>query len=131
MADPAVVADLLLAHCATLSSILPVAMPDVAFTPPADGKYLRVGYFTNAPRWQGLSSGSVDQGLLQIDVVWPKGQGVVAHRRIVTQVVAAFPKGLRLYAPGVRVTINREPWAASPIPEASQTLTPITVSWIA
>ncbi|MNY79104.1 hypothetical protein D3C86_2195990 [compost metagenome] len=56
---------------------------------------------------------------------------MVAHRRIVGQVAAALPKGLRLYAPGVRVTINREPWAASPIPEASQTLTPITVSWVA
>jgi hypothetical protein len=106
-------------------------MPDVSFAPPADGKYLRVNYFTNTPRWQGLSRGSVNQGLVQIDVVWPKGQGVVAHRRIVSQVAAAFPKGLRLFAPGVRVTINREPWAASPISEASQTLTPITVSWVA
>lgn len=131
MADPAVVADLLLARCAALSAILPVAMPDVIFSPPADGKYLRVGYFTNVPRWEGLSDGAVDQGLLQIDVVWPKGQGVVAHRRVVSQVAALFPKGLRLYAPGARVTVNREPWAASPIVEASRTLTPITVSWVA
>lgn len=131
MADSAVVANLLLARCATLSAILPVAMPDVTFSPPADGKYLRVGYFTNAPRWQGLSDGAVDQGLLQIDVVWPKGQGVVTHRRVVAQVEAAFPKGLRLYAAEVCVTVNRKPWAASPIIEANRTLTPITVSWVA
>lgn len=134
MADPAVVAGHLLARCALMQTegpTLPVAMPDVAFTPPTDGRYLRVDLFSNQPFWQGLTSGRVDQGLLQVTVVWPKGKGIVAHRRAAAQVMAHFPKGLKLFGPATRVTINREPWAASPILDDAETLTPITISWTA
>lgn len=134
MADPAVVAGLLLARCETLnvgSPKMPVAMPDVAFSPPADGRYLRVDLFSNAPFWEGLTTGRVDQGLLQITIVWPKGKGIVAHRRAAAQVMAHFPKGLKLFGPATRVTVNREPWVASPILDDSETLTPITISWTA
>lgn len=134
MADPAVVAGLLLARCALMETegpTLPVAMPDVAFPPPADGRYLRVDLFSNAPFWEGLTSGRVDQGLLQVTVVWPKLKGVVAHRQAAAQVMAHFPKGLKLFGPATRVTVSREPWAASPILEDTETLTPITVSWTA
>lgn len=134
MADPAVVAGLLLARCETLSvgsPKMPVAMPDVAFSPPADGCYLRVDLFSNAPFWEGLTTGRVDQGLLQITVVWPKGKGVIKPRQAAAQVMAHFPKGLKLFGPATRVTVNREPWAASPILEDTETLTPITISWTA
>lgn len=134
MADPSKVAALLLARAETLSvgsPALPKAMPDVAFTPPANGQYLRVSLFTNAPAWEGLSSGRMDQGLLQITVVWPKNRGVIKPREAAQAVMAHFPKGLILMGGGVRVKINRQPWAASPILEDTETLTPVTVSWVA
>jgi hypothetical protein len=134
MPDPAVVAALLLARCATLSvgaPALPVSMPDVAFTPPSNGKYLRVSLFNNAPAWEGMTTGRMDQGLLQVTVVWPKGQGIIKAREIATDVIAHFPKGLKLANAGAQVRINREPWAGSPIIDDSASLVAITIPWVA
>lgn len=134
MADPAAVAGLLLARCALMETegpTLPVAMPDVPFTPPADGRYLRVDLFSNAPLWEGLTSGRLDQGLLQVTIVWPKGKGVIKPRQAAAEVMAHFPKGLKLFGPATRVSVNREPWATSPIMDDATTLTPITIPWTA
>lgn len=139
MADPAVVATLLLERCSTLSvgsPELPVAMPEMTFTPPEDDKgdpapYLRIDLFPNRPLWEGLASGSIDQGLLQITVVWPRLKGLIAPNRAVAEVLAHFPKGLRLRGSGVTVKINRAPWAASPITEPDKVSVPVTVSWVA
>lgn len=134
MADPAIVAGLLLARCDTLNvgtPKMPVAMPDVAFIPPTDGRYLRVDLFSNAPFWEGLTSGRIDQGLLQITVVWPKGKGLIVQGRAVAQVLAHFPKRLKLFGPATRVTVNRESWAASPLLGDVSSETPITISWTA
>ncbi len=134
MADPAVVAGLLLARCETLNvgtPKLPVAMPDVAFTPPTSGPYLRVDLFRNAPFWEGLASGRVDQGLLQVTLIWPKGRGLIVQAKAVKQIIDHFTKGLALHGTDTRVKINREPWAASPIMGDVSTETPITISWTA
>ena len=139
MASETDVAVALLARCATLtygSPVMPVAMPDVTFTPPtaANGSplpYFRVDLFRNAPFWSSLSHGKKAQGLLQVTVVWPEGEGIVAARRAASDVMTHFHKGLRLFGPATRVTVNKEPWAASPITEAAETLTPITISWTA
>ena len=98
MANPAVVAELLLARAALMETqgpSLAVAMPDVAFQPPVDSQggalpYLRIDLFSNAPFWEGLASGRIDQGLLQVTVVWPEGEGIVAARRAASDVMAHF-----------------------------------------
>lgn len=136
MIDPAAVAAALLSRCETLevgSPVLPVAYPDVAFDPSeaaSDGRYLTVDLFNNAPFWEGLTSGRIDQGLMQVTVVWPKGEGLSA-RRAAGEVIAHFPKALTLPAPGVRVKINRETWQASPILDDDSTSIPVTISWVA
>lgn len=134
MADPAIVAQLLLTRCEALNvgtPKLPVAMPDVTFKAPTDGRYLRVDLFDNQPAWQGLASGRIDQGLLQIMIVWPKGKGIIAHRRAAKQVMDHFAKGTRLFGPATRVTVNREPVLASPIMGDVTTETPVTIFWTA
>ena len=133
-ADPDVVAGLLLARAQLMTGSpisLPVAHPDVAFTVPANGKYLRVDLFTNAPFWEGLSSGKIDQGILQVMIVWPKGQGLIKSRAVAKQIFAHWPKGLLLSTTGATVRVKREPWAAQPLMEPAQTLTPITITWTA
>lgn len=137
MADPAVVAEFLLARCALMETegpTLPVAMPDVKFVPPVNAKgdalpYLRVDLFSNQPFWQGLTTGRVDQGLLQITVVWPKGKGIIKAKQAAKAVMDHFPKGLRLYGPGVRVKVYGEPWDATPLLGDTETETPITIPW--
>lgn len=132
MANLATVAAALLARCSTLSvgsPVLTISYPDVAFTPPASGKYLDVSLFYNRPAWEGLNDGKIDQGLLQITVVWPEGHGVIKPAQIADAVMAHFPKGLRLYSGSTRVKVSGEPWAASPILDAASTRLPITIPW--
>lgn len=134
MANPVVVATLIMDRCEEMQTegpILPVAFPDRSFVPPADDRYLRCNLFENAPAWEGLSSGRMDQGLLQVDVVWPRGRGPIEIRQAVLDVMAHFPKGLTLFGASTRVRFHREPWFAAPIPEADVTVVPITVPWMA
>jgi hypothetical protein len=131
MSDPADIASALLARCSTLDvgdPALPVAYPDVPFTPPADGKYLEVSIFYNRPAWEGLAAGRMDQGLVQVTVVGPKGQGIPALMRLASGVIDHFPKGLAL-TNGVK--ISRQPYAASPLLDAADTRVPVTIGWTA
>ncbi|KQS55902.1 hypothetical protein ASG17_07580 [Brevundimonas sp. Leaf363] len=137
MSDPAVVAKLLLARCESLSvgsPAMPVAMPDVSFTPPVDGKgkpkpYLRVSLFPNAPFWAALAVGRVDQGLLQVTVVWPKLKGNIKPIAAAGQVIAHFPKGLVLSEGATRVKISGDAWHGAPVPDDTETLIAVTIPW--
>jgi hypothetical protein len=130
------IAEALFARVATLvtgSPTLPVSYPEPAatFAPPADGKYLDVSYFPNKPQWEGITSGAMDQGLLQITVVWPKNLGVIAPLQVAATVMAHFPKALSLSNGTTRVKISAEPWAGAPIPADSENRTAITIPWTA
>lgn len=128
------ITDALFARVKTLvvgSPALPIAWPEVAFSPPASGKYLRIDDFPNRPAWEGISSGRLDQGLLQIMVVWPKNQGLIAPRQIAAQVIAHFPKGLAMFSGSTRVRVSREAWASSDLKDDKSVLIPITIPWTA
>jgi hypothetical protein len=127
------VLDALLARVAalTLSPTLPVAYPEVAFDPPADGKYLAVSFFPNRPMAEGLTNGRVDQGLLQITVVWPKNQGLIAPAGIAQAVIDHFPNGLALQSGATRVKISGQAWQAAPITDTDRVSIPITIPWAA
>lgn len=132
MAKDAEVATALLAHCELMSGegpALPVAMPEVSFTPPSDGRYLRIDLFRNAPFWASLSHGHIAQGLLQVTVVWPKGQGIIAPGRASDAVKDHFPKGLILYAGEPKVKVSGDPWAAAPLSDDTDSETPVTIPW--
>lgn len=132
--EAAQIVDALLAHCVSLevgSPALPIAYPEVSFTPPTDGKYLQVDFFANRPAWEGLSSGKMAQGLLQVTVIWPRGQGVVAANESAQQVIDHFAKSTVLRSGSAKVTISGEPWAATPITEDTQLRVPVTIPWVA
>jgi len=132
MADVDDIADALLARCATLavgSPALTIAMPEVSFTPPASGKYLDVAIFYNRPAWEGVASGRLDQGLLQVTVVWPKGQGVVKPMEAAQTVMAHFAKGLTLQSGTANVKITAAPYATSPLIDEFDVRVPVTIGW--
>lgn len=112
---------------------LPIAWPEQAetFVPPSDGRYLAVAWFGNAPAWEGVSDGRVDQGILLISVVWPKNGGIIAPAIIADLIIAHFPKALPLSSGAARVKISKQPWAAQPLIEDSQVQIPVTISWTA
>lgn len=128
------IADILLTKLAELEESgpeLPVAFPDVAFDPPANGKYLRAGLYFNSNYWESLGGDGVPQGLLTVTVVWPTGQGIMASLNVADKIKQAFQKGLSLTSGSVKVTINKAPWSGSPIEDEGQTLVPVTISWMA
>ena len=133
MALAADVAKALLDRAGTLSYGSPVmkkAMPDIAFTPVTGKPYFRVDLFRNAPFWTGLGSGKIDQGLMQITVVWPKGQGIIKASTAADAVIAHFSKGLKLYSGTARVKLGQA-WASAPLPDDAWTDTPVTIPWTA
>lgn len=126
--------DALLARCASLavgSPVLPIAYPEVAFTPPASGRYLEVRVFANRSAWQSIAGGGMGQGLLQVTVVWPKGQGVITAGQAADAVAAHFQNGLAMFAGGHAVKVIGEPEAMSPNSDGPSLRIPITVNWSA
>jgi hypothetical protein len=141
MSDPSLIVLALFdraALMATTGPTLPVAFPehfdpatDAIFAPPADGKYLEVFHLPNRPGWEGLASGRLDQGLLQINVVWPKNKGIVAPYAVAAQVMTHFAKGTILTSGAARVKVSAEPWTNQPDPEDSETRIPVLIPWTA
>lgn len=127
----------LMARLTTLevgSPALPIAYPDVTFDPATQatsGKYLEAGFFRNAPAWEGLSEGVLDQGLLVVSVVYPKGSGVIQINAAAQAVADHFPKGLQLRSGATGVKITREPVIASPLTEGDKTIVAVTIPWTA
>lgn len=131
---PAQIIDALLARlqALTLDPELPVAWPDVEFDPETDapdGKWLAVSFFPNRPAWEGVSSGKIDQGLLQITLVWPKGEGQIAPLQIIATVMGQFAKSLELVSGTTKVKVSAEPWVSPAITDNDRTSYPITVPW--
>lgn len=115
--------------------LLPIAMPDIA--PPwgadeAPDRYLSVSIFDNVPRWQSVGGGSkLGQGILQVEVIGPRGTGVVRPRSLAEAVMGHFPMGLRLVANTAAVKVSGEPWHGSLIPSAAGSSIPVSIPWIA
>ncbi len=134
MAEDADIIRALFVRCQTLvvgSPALPITFPEqgATYEPPADGKYLRVDFFPNRPAWEGLTSGKMAQGLLQITVNWPSHDGILAPMRASDTVRAHFPKALPLIENGTKVTISGEPWATNPITEGDKVSVAVTIPW--
>jgi len=132
--DRDVIANILLTRALLMETqgpTLPVSVPEPAevFAPPADGRYVDVGFFPNANKWEGMTQGRMEQGLLGVTVVWPKNKGVIKPYAAAKAVAQHFPKGLELSADGVKVKINRDPVLAEPLIEATKVSVPVNISW--
>ena len=117
----------------TGSPTLPVSLPEPTktFVPPADGKYLEVSFHANRPAWEGIAEGRLDQGLLQVTVVWPKNKGVIAPARIADVIIAHFPLAHVMSQGTAKVKVTRQPWMASPLIDPSELRVPVTIPWSA
>lgn len=137
---PAQIADALMTRALLMESqgpALPVSVPEPAetFVPPVDGSgnalpYLDVTFLPNAPKWQGVASGQIRQGLLQVAIVWPKNRGEIAPLQAAGAVEAHFAKGLLLTSGSAKVRIHREPWTAAPFRDDIEVRFPVMIEWI-
>ncbi len=110
---------------------LPIAWPNISFTPPATGKWLRVDFIPN--RVDRVSIGSAEphrlRGLMQVSVMWPLGQGTDAAADIAGAIVGLFPADLVLWDGDLRVRVVQRPAVAGAIVEEQRVMVPVTVEW--
>ncbi|MCZ0535583.1 phage tail terminator-like protein [Escherichia coli] len=95
---------------------LPIAWPNIAFTPPDDAPYGRVYVLPAQTVGQDLEGQlRTYQGILQLNIIAPAGSGVTLARGLTKSVVDAFPEGLPLVDGNLTVYINGPPQVRQPI----------------
>lgn len=112
------IADLLESRVAVICSSLglPVAWPNIAFTPPDNAPYGRVYILPAQTVGQGLEGQlRTYQGILQLNIIAPAGSGVTLARGLAKSVADAFPEGLPLVDGDLTVYINGPPQVRTPI----------------
>jgi hypothetical protein len=95
----------------TLSPVMPIAWPNVTYTPPASQKYLRAQFVPNTVERILLGSAGPHHhlGLFQISVYWTKGVGETAPREVAGTIADWFSCDLKLNSGGVVVRITKRP----------------------
>lgn len=79
------------------SPSLPIAWENVDFTPPQTGAYLRAFVLRAETTSQDLAGAMRNrQGLFQINIVCPTGNGPGSAEAIAAEIEALFPNNLRL-----------------------------------
>ncbi|MFZ5414228.1 phage tail terminator-like protein [Enterobacter kobei] len=95
---------------------LPIAWPNIAFTPPDDAPYGRVYVLPAQTVGQDLEGQlRTYQGILQLNIIAPAGIGVTLARGLTKSVADAFPEGLPLVDGNLTVYINGPPQVRQPI----------------
>lgn len=112
------IADLLESRVAIIAESLglPIAWPNITFTPPDDAPYGRVYVLPAQTVGQDLEGQlRTYQGILQLNIIAPAGSGVTLARGLAKSVADAFPEGLPLVDGDLTVYINGPPQVRQPI----------------
>lgn len=114
-----------------LSPVHQVAWPNMAFTPPANKKYVRVTHFPNTTDrlYLGNSAPHRHQGILQLTVVAPINSGESAARELAGQVAYHFPAGLQLNSGGVHLKITKRPNTGSVVIDTAEIRVPVSIAY--
>jgi hypothetical protein len=113
------------------SPALPIANPGITF--PAAGalpaNYLRAEMMLNQTAQVTMGDDpQMKRGIFQVTVSWAAGAGWVKPLDVAGAIINHF-KNLVLWAGQTRITIDREPWAASPIQEDNRVSIPVSINW--
>lgn len=128
------IADALLARLAALSltPAIPVAYPDIPFTPPA-GTYLKAQLIpnTNSNRYVGDDSTTEFRGILQVTVVASSGKGIVAPSEIAAKVADHFERGVPITSGDLVVKITDRPSIAHAMQDTDRVNIPVSINYYA
>lgn len=117
----------------TLSPVLPVAYPNIAF--PAAGQtkpdvYLEARSPLRAETQQlGISAWDTHVGIFQIDVVYKAQDGLIKPTEIADKIADWFKRGTRLTNGDVRVDIDATPSVAAPVADSPYIRTPVSIRY--
>jgi hypothetical protein len=98
----------LVAHLDDFTPSMPVSAPNVTYTPTTGTPYLRVWHMPAVTDWLGLDPNenlNEHRGVLQIDVMWPAGQGVMQPLERADAIAAHFQRGQQFTHGGVTTQI--------------------------
>jgi glycine/D-amino acid oxidase-like deaminating enzyme len=125
----------LLAYMAALALTppLPVAYPGIAFMPPANAPYLRVYFIPNGAERLFIGNGeeNLHQGILQVTVVYPAGQGAVTPNDVAGRIADHFGEGTKLVIAGGFIRIDKRPSIAPAMQDTDLIQIPVSINWIA
>ncbi|EJB8470241.1 DUF4128 domain-containing protein [Citrobacter freundii] len=126
------IADLLEGRIAVICSSLglPVAWPNLPFTPPGSSPYGRVYVLPAQTVGQDLEGHMrTYQGILQLNIIIPAGSGVSQARGMAKSIADAFPEGLPLVDGDLTVYINGPPQIRQPIQGSIDTTHPVSMQY--
>ncbi len=120
----------------TFSPAVPVALPNVAMTPPVAGPnvYWLRGTFLPADSFAlsvAYSGTNQHYGLFQIDVFYGQGSGELAPGRIATSVLQWFKRGTRLTKDGFTVEVTKTPYRRTIIKDDPWVMIPVLIPYLA
>lgn len=129
----AIIADALLywASQLTTAPTTLVANPNVPFAPQIGVPYLAVTIMPNMADATGIEFGSdIDhEGMAQVSVFWPVGQGEVQPKQVAAQIVAHFARGTVIYRNGLGIRIEEQPTVRPMLSEADWAQIPVSIRW--
>jgi hypothetical protein len=102
---------------------IPIAYPNVEFTPPFDQKWIKAEIFHTQSTIVGLDDDDANalSGFAQFSVFNPAGAGIISSMNVAESIRAAFARGTRLHLPKGHVLFT-----AARINDTSTTMTPVT-----
>lgn len=125
-----VIAEALFDRLRTMPGVLPIAWPNVAFTPPADQRYLRAYVLPDEPDAVDIAGRYVRRGgLLQVSVCWLVGAGITAPREVAGAIAERFAPGTIIERGPHRIRISRPPRISPEIVEPDIMSVPISISY--
>lgn len=115
----------------SLTPPLPIAWPNVDYTPPTDGLYLAVQHFPNGVSRYSQTGADPKQriGILQLTVVTPLNQGASNATLIAGQIAEHFPADLIMRSGAVKVTVTDAPSIAPAIKTDASWDTPLSIPY--
>lgn len=126
------IVDLLESRIAVICSSLglPVAWPNLPFTPPDSSPYGRVYVLPAQTVGQDLEGHMrTYQGILQLNIIIPAGSGVSQAIGLAKSIADAFPEGLPLVDGDLTVYINGPPQIRQPIQGSIDITHPVSMQY--
>jgi hypothetical protein len=117
-----------------MPDVLPIATPGITFPPDGETKppkFLKFDFMPN--RTRQITMGNDPQqkvGMAQVSVMWPIGWAIIDAQEVSDQIINRF-KNQTIFASGVKITIDSEPWASRPIKDEDRMNIPVSIPYIA
>ena len=106
-----------------------IAWPNVRYTPKAGTPYYRVSILPGQTELRGYNNDN-HIGVIQVDVVWPAGDGLINPRKAADDVLHLFRRGTRIGS-NPRIDIHRPPYLGPANQTPDRYVIPVSIPYTA